>query len=46
MLTVENISDVYALFLNGMMVGALLSGLPFIIGYVVNAVIRIAQDSQ
>ena len=46
MLNIENISDVYALFLNGMMVGALLSGLPFLIGYGINALIKIAQDSN
>lgn len=46
MLTLDNLSDIYALFLNGMMVGALLSGLPFLIGYAINAVIKIAQDQN
>lgn len=44
MLTVENLPDIFALFLDGMMIGALLSGLPFIIGYGINAIIKIAQD--
>lgn len=44
MLAYENLSEIFALFLDGMMVGALLSGLPFIIGYGINAVIKIAQD--
>lgn len=46
MLTLDNLSEIYALFLNGMMVGALLSGLPFLIGYGINALIKIAQDSN
>lgn len=46
MLTINDLSDIYSLFINGMMVGSLLSGLPFIIGYAVNAIIRIAQDSE
>lgn len=44
MLQLENLSDIYALFLDGMMIGALLSGLPFIIGYAINALIKLAQD--
>ena len=44
MLSQENLSDIFALFLDGMMVGALLSGLPFLIGYGINALIKIAQD--
>lgn len=46
MLSIQNLSDVYKLFIDGMTVGALLSGLPFIIGYAINAVIKIASDSQ
>lgn len=46
MLTLDNLSEIYGLFLNGMMVGALLSGLPFLIGYGINALIKIAQDSN
>lgn len=45
-LTVDDLSNIYGLFISGMAVGALLSGLPFIIGYAINAVIRIAQDSN
>lgn len=44
MLTIQDLSSIYGLFINGMMVGALLSGLPFIIGYGINALIKIAQD--
>lgn len=44
MLTLDNLPEIFALFLDGMMIGALLSGLPFIIGYVINAIIKIAQD--
>ena len=46
MLTINDLSDIFKLFIDGMMVGALLSGLPFIIGYGINAVIKIASDSQ
>lgn len=46
MLSIDNLADIYKLFINGMMVGGLLSGIPFIIGYAINAVIRIAQDSN
>lgn len=44
MLSHENLSDIFAMFLDGMMVGALLSGLPFLIGYGINALIKISQD--
>ena len=46
MLTVNDLSDIYKLFIDGMMIGALLSGLPFIIGYAINTVIKVASDSQ
>ena len=45
MIQLTDLGDIYRLFINGMMTGALLSGLPVIIGYAINAVIRIAQDS-
>lgn len=44
MLSYNDLSDIFALFINGMMVGGLLSGLPFLIGYGINALIKIAQD--
>lgn len=44
MLTYDNLADIFSLFLDGMMIGGLLSGLPFIIGYGINALIKIAQD--
>lgn len=46
MLSINDLSDIYKLFINGMMVGGLLSGLPFIIGYMINALIRVASDSN
>lgn len=39
-LSITDLSDIYSLFLYGFAIGGLLSGLPFVLGYAIQALIR------
>lgn len=43
MMEVLDLSLVYSLFLDGMVIGGLLSAIPFVLGYAINFLVRLCQ---
>lgn len=45
MLTINDLSDIYSLFIEGFVIGGILSAIPFIISYAINGIIRIINNN-
>lgn len=45
MLSNTDLSDIYKLFIDGMIIGGLLSAIPFMISYAINGVINLIKDN-
>lgn len=45
MITIENLSDIYSLFISGILIGGILSAIPFILGYTINYIYSLIKSA-
>lgn len=46
MITIEDLQDIYSLFIDGMLIGGILSTIPFILGYTINFIYSLMRAAK
>lgn len=45
MITIDDLQEIYSLFIDGMLIGGILSAIPFILGYTINFIYSLIKSA-